>query len=57
MFDIWPLNSRSRAIFRDLLYLRLYSSYQEDLGVYLHIIEVEDLNFDIIKTATLTVGL
>ena len=43
MLDGWPSNSRSRSIFRDLLYLRLYSSYQEDLGVYFPIIEVQDL--------------
>ena len=34
--------SRSLAILRDLLYLRLYSNYQEDLGVYFHVIDVMD---------------
>ena len=57
MFGIWPLNSKSGAILRELLYLRLHSSYQEDLGVYFHIIEVKDLNFDTLKTAILTVDL
>ena len=57
MFDSWPLNSRSRAILHDLLYLHLYSSYQTDLGVYFHIIEVSDHNNDKINTATITVGL
>ena len=47
----------SRAILRDLLYLRLYSSYQKDLGVYFHIIEVADHNNNIINTATIMVDL
>ena len=45
----------SREMFRDFLYLRLYSCYREDLDIYLDINEVKDYNNDIIKTATSTV--
>ena len=48
------LNSRSSAIFRDLSYVRRYSCYRKDLGVYFHIIEIENYIYDIINTATLT---
>ena len=42
---------------RDLPYLRLYLCYQRNLGVYSHIIEVVDYNYDMVKTATVMVDL
>ena len=57
MFGGWPLNSRSPAILRDLYYLRLYSSYQKDLSVYFHLIEVDDHYNGIINTATVKIYL
>ena len=45
----------SREMFRDFLYLRLYSCYREDLDIYHDINEVKDYNNDIIKTVTSTV--
>ena len=51
--DGWPPNSSSR----DLLFLRLSSCYQRDLGVYIHIFEVQDHDNDIINNAMLTVDL
>ena len=53
----WPPNSRQSAILRHISYLWLGSSYQRDLGVYFHILEVEDHNKDRTKTAKLTIDL
>ena len=47
----WPSNSRSLAILRDILYLRLDSCYQRDLGAYFHKFEVKDHNNDKTNTA------
>ena len=52
--DDWPPNSKSRAILRDLPYLRLGSCCQRDFGVNFHIVEVKDHNDDKPNTAKLT---